>query len=122
VCLDDRAVGVPDERRERGVDRGVDHHRVPGVREQPQHLDDADHDVRNQPRGADVEHPAPPLGREHRHRLGVAVPRRVAGVAAAQRVRDGPDHRLGLRHVHLGDEQRQHVRRVLPPLHAGAAA
>ena len=115
-----RRSGVLDERGERRVHRRVDDDRVARVGEQPQHLDDAQHHVGDQPRA-----PRRRPSQSHRSAANAAIasayalPDGYPVSPQAHRVGDGPDHRLGLRHVHLRDEQRQHVRRVVPPLLAG---
>ena len=120
--LDHPAPGLRQVDEERRVDGRVDHHRAAGLAGRPQHLDDADHDVRDQVHVRRVDGPAVPLrdergeGRRQRPRLGVAE------VAGLDRVVQGALHRVRERDVQLGHERGQHVRRVRHPLGAAPPA
>jgi hypothetical protein len=81
-------------------------------------LGDPGHDIRDGEHHGRVHRPPQPLAREGRERLAELALVRVAGVADRKRRPDSLRDGLGDVEVHLGDEGRQHVTGVGPPLQA----
>jgi hypothetical protein len=107
--LADLPLGVDREGIERRVHRRIHNDRVAGLGDEPQYLDDAQHDVRHERRPLDRQlAPVPAPGGETGERLGVPGAVRVARVSRLRRCADRFDNRYGQVDVHLGYPQRQH--------------
>jgi len=107
---------------ERRVHGRVDDNSVAAPRHQLEHLDDPSHHIGDGGACRDVEFPTPAFARELGVGLGISRSRRISAVADGDRVLDGADDRLGERHIHLRDPQRQYVGIEVPPLGARAPA
>jgi hypothetical protein len=118
--LDDSA-GLRHHAEERGIDGRGDDDAVARADGKSQRFDDDDAHVRRR-RDALRVHPPAPRGRcvGGESALHTVVGADVAGVGAAHGVDESGGDRLGERVVHLGDEEREHVVGVCPPLLARA--
>ena len=101
---------------ERRVHRRVDDHAVARLGGQRQDGVEAGHHVRHQVHPPGVDRPAVPGRGERGERLADGRQGGVPAVAQVERRAQRRQHRLGHVVIHLGDERRQHIRRVEPPL------
>src|SRR5262249_55728501 len=96
-------------------------HGVTAICDQPQGLDDTEHDVWNDRGAADLQIvPLPTLRSEFTDRFGERGSVRISGVTVVDGRTEGVGHRWRQLDIHLRDPQRQHIGRVRAPLHARA--
>ena len=103
---------------ERRIHRTVHHHRIPHPRHQLQHLHHTEHHIRHQRRPR-RHHPIPPPPphSEVPQSLRITIPKRIPGIPPPHSPNKRLSNRLRRQHIHLRHPQRQHIPRILPPLH-----